>query len=80
MTNKSRLPIGTALQVSYFFNSWMLSLTMSALALEHSLIHLAQVQRQLEPLARDAHQLLVSSLTSSFQRFAKSAYFVFLRS
>ncbi len=22
MTNKSRLPIGTALQVSYFFNSW----------------------------------------------------------
>jgi hypothetical protein len=52
----------------------------SALALEHSQIHLAQVEDQFQPLARAAHQLFIASLTSSFKRLAQSVDFVLLRS
>lgn len=52
---------------------------MSALTLEHSQIHLAQVEGQFQPLARDAHQLFIASLTSSFKRLAQSVDFVLLR-
>ena len=50
----------------------------SAFSFEHSSIHLAQVEGQLQPLARDAHQLLVSSLTCRLEGRAQRLDLVFL--
>ena len=49
-----------------------------AFSFEHSSIHLAQVEGQFQPLARGAHQLLVTSLTSRFEGRAQRLYLVFL--
>ena len=55
-------------------------LTLSAVAFEHSLIHLAQVKGHFQPLARDAHQLFIAALTGSFESYAQGLDLVLLRS